>query len=88
MSLADQLAAMFVVALAGLVIAALLYGRSEVPQSDRWPPIDDDEFVRRCTPGVSRDTALRVRRIVAEQLGVEYSRVYPEQRFVEDLHCD
>ena len=53
----------------------------------RFPPINDDEFVRRCGPGVNRDTALRVRRIVSEQLGVEYDRVYPEQSFVDDLDC-
>lgn len=55
--------------------------------NDRWPPISDDEFVARCSDGVSRDTALRVRRIVAEQLGVPYERVYPEQDFVRDLDC-
>jgi hypothetical protein len=54
----------------------------------RFPPIDDDEFIRRCGPGVNRDVAIRVRRIVSEQLGIEYERVYPEQKFVEDLGCD
>ncbi len=52
------------------------------------PPISDDEFVSRCSSGVSRATALRVRRVVAEQLGVPYSQVYPEQHFVNDLFCD
>ncbi|MEO8165594.1 MAG: hypothetical protein ABI619_09375 [Betaproteobacteria bacterium] len=56
--------------------------------NERFPPIDDDEFVRLCGPDVNRDTAIRVRRIVSEQLGVEYARVYPDQRFVEDLGCD
>ena len=55
--------------------------------NQRFPPIDDEEFIRRCSPGVSRHVALGVRRIMAEQLGVEYSRVYPEQRFTEDLDC-
>lgn len=54
---------------------------------DKWPPIDDDEFIRRCHPGVNRDVAIRVRQIVAEQLGVEYECVYPEQNFVDDLGC-
>jgi hypothetical protein len=54
----------------------------------RFPPIDDDEFVRRCGPGVRRETALRVRRIIAEQLGIEYEQVYPEQSFANDLGCD
>ena len=53
----------------------------------RFPPIDDDEFIRRCRPGVNRDVALRVRRIVSEQLGIDYYQVYPEQRFVDDLSC-
>jgi hypothetical protein len=56
--------------------------------NDRFPPISDDEFVARCTPGTRRDTALRVRRIVAEQLGVEYARIYPSSRFVQDLNAD
>ncbi len=53
----------------------------------KWPPIDDDEFMQRCSPGTRRETALTVRRIVSEQLGVPYEHVYPEQRFVEDLDC-
>lgn len=53
----------------------------------KWPPIDDDEFMRRLPVETNREIALRVRRIVSEQLGVEYERVYPEQRFVEDLDC-
>ena len=53
-----------------------------------WPAIDDDEFVRRCAPGTRRETALTVRRIVAEQLGIPYDHVYPEQSFVEDLGAD
>ena len=52
---------------------------------DKWPPISDDEFIRRCSPGVDRERALKVRRIVSRQLGIDYDRVYPEQRFVEDL---
>ncbi len=52
-----------------------------------WPPIDDDEFVRRCSSGTSQETALKVRRIVAEQLGIPYDQVYPEQSFVNDLDC-
>ena len=55
---------------------------------DKWPPIDDDEFIARCAPGTNRDIALKVREIISEQLGVDYNRVYPEQRFVEDLGCD
>jgi hypothetical protein len=54
----------------------------------RCPPMDDDEFLRRCRPGVNRDVALRVRRVVSKQLGIPYQQVYPEQNFVRDLGCD
>lgn len=68
---------------------SLLYGRcQERTFNDRWPPISDDEFVAKCTPGTSRDTALRVRRIISEQLGVPYEQIHPDQSFVNDLHCD
>ena len=56
--------------------------------NQRWPPITEDEFVARCAPGTSRDTALRVRRIISEQLGVPYDQIYPEQDFVGDLNAD
>ncbi|MCA9188873.1 MAG: hypothetical protein R3E01_22760 [Pirellulaceae bacterium] len=49
--------------------------------------IDDDEFLRRCGNGVSRNVALRVRRCVADQLGLPYKCIYPEHTFVEDLEC-
>ncbi len=61
---------------------------ADVPSKEKWPPISEDEFIRRCSPGVDRERALKVRRIISEQLGVDYDRVYPEQRFVEDLGCD
>ena len=52
------------------------------------PPISDDEFLARCPPGTNRAIALKVRRIVADQLGVDYERIRPESRFVEDLGAD
>jgi len=55
---------------------------------EKWPPIDDGEFMARCEPGISREVALKVRRIVSEQLGVDYEQVHPDQNFVEDLGCD
>ncbi len=61
---------------------------SGIPSEEKWPPISEDEFIRRCSPGVNRERALKVRRIIADQLGVDYDRIYPEQRFVEDLGCD
>lgn len=55
---------------------------------EHFPPISDEEFLARCTPGTRPEVALTVRRIVAEQLGFEYERIYPSSRFVEDLGAD
>jgi hypothetical protein len=60
----------------------------EVEFQEKFPPITDDEFVARCTPGTSRRVALAVRRLVAEHLGVEYARVHPSCSFVDDLGAD
>ena len=54
----------------------------------RFPPISDDEFVALCGPGTNREIALRVRRIVADQLGVDYDRIHPSCSFANDLGCD
>jgi hypothetical protein len=54
----------------------------------RFPPISDLEFLTLCPPGTNPEIALKVRRIVAEQLGVKYDCIYPSSRFVEDLHAD
>ena len=54
----------------------------------RWPAISEEEFISKCTPGVNPERALKVRRVISEQLGIPYEHIHPEQRFVEDLHCD
>ena len=47
--------------------------------------LSDDEFLARCHPGTDPVIALKVRRIVADQAGIQYERIYPSSRFVEDL---
>jgi hypothetical protein len=54
----------------------------------RFPPISDAEFLARCPPGTNPEVALRVRRIVAKHFAIEYERVYPSTRFIEDLRAD
>ncbi|QDU98488.1 acyl carrier protein [Lignipirellula cremea] len=72
----------------GLFAVELILVRKRERHFDAcWPPITDEEFLARCSPGVSRDTALRTRRIVAEQLGIPYDQVHPDQDFVHDLDC-
>lgn len=56
--------------------------------NERFPPISDDEFMARCPAGTNRVIALKVRRIIAHQLGIEYERIYPESSFVNDLGAD
>jgi hypothetical protein len=75
-----------VFAIALLIVACLSSGRSETRFSERWPAIDDDEFVRRCPPGTDRNIALAVRRIVSTQLSIPYEHIHPEQNFVDDLN--
>ena len=51
----------------------------------KWPAISDEEFVKRCPPGTSKETALKVRRIVSKQLGYPYEHIHPGQNFMDDL---
>lgn len=55
---------------------------------ERFPPMSDEEFVKECGPGTNPEIALRVRRIVADQLNVEYERIHPSSSFVNDLGAD
>lgn len=80
--------ALILISLFTIFIVVMCYRSNGVPSQDKWPPITEDEFIRRCSPGVDRERALKVRRIISEQLGVDYDRIYPEQKFVEDLGCD
>ena len=51
----------------------------------KWPSIDDDEFVRKCSPDINPKTALKVRRIISQQLGIPYEHIHPGQSFGNDL---
>jgi hypothetical protein len=87
---AVMLAWLIIIAAALLIIAACA-GCERMQQAsfnERFPPISDEEFVRRCGPGTSADIALRVRRVVANSLGIEYQRIHPSSRFVDDLGAD
>jgi hypothetical protein len=71
-----------------LVVCAIVSKRQQKAFAERFPPISDAEFMARCTPGTRPEVALKVRRIVADAFGIEYERVYPSSRFVEDLDAD
>jgi hypothetical protein len=78
-----------VVCLLVLGVICLFYQqhRRALRFAQKWPPISDDKFLARCSPGVDRARALKVRRLVSEQLGIPYENIYPEQHFVNDLDC-
>jgi hypothetical protein len=71
-----------------LCVCFIIAKRLREAFEERFPPISDAEFLSRCTPGTNPKVALKVRRIVADSLGIEYGRVYPSSRFVEDLGAD
>lgn len=61
--------------------------RRQAAFDERFPPISDAEFLARCKPGTNPDVALKVRRIVADALAIEYERVHPAARLIADLDC-
>jgi hypothetical protein len=80
----------FAVAVVALVITAevILAKRRKAKFKERFPPISDAEFMALCPPGTNSKIALKVRRILSDQLGVEYERIYPSSRIVDDLGAD
>jgi hypothetical protein len=82
---AGVLAALFVAVAISYLADAV---RDRKAFEERFPPISDAEFLCRCPPGTTPDVTLRVRRIVAEKLAVDYRRVCPSSRFVDDLAAD
>jgi hypothetical protein len=78
-----------VLLVSGLLIALLWCSisgrRKRLAFEERFPPISDAEFVLQCAPGTRPEVALKVRRIVADTVGVDYERVYPSSRLLEDL---
>ena len=77
-------AALVAIGLAGITVARL----RRADFSKRFTPISDAEFLARCRPGTRPEVALKVRRIVANHLAVDYERVCPSMSFIEDLGVD
>src|SRR4029077_8815390 len=65
-----------------LITGFFLQRRRRAAFEMRFPPISDAEFMALCPPGTKPAIALKVRRILADQLGVEYERIYPSSRIV------
>ena len=74
----------FIVAVV-VAIAICMVGEIRRAQKIRakYPPISDEEFMAKLPPGTSRDIAMRVRSIVAEQMGVDRERIHPDTKFTD-----
>jgi hypothetical protein len=70
-----------------VVIVCVAEWRTRRRFNERFPPISDAEFLARCKPGTNPEVALKVRRVIADALGIEYDRVHPDARLVADLDC-
>lgn len=81
-------AAFLLLPLAVLIAFLVDAKRNQQDFNRQFPPISDEEFLARCTPGTRPEVALKVRRIVAKMLAVAYEQVYPSTRFIEDLGAD
>ena len=67
-----------------VLLIAWLVSRCEQKQLfEKFPALTDDEFMARLPSGTSRDTAIRVRNIVAHQVGLPPEHIHPEARFDE-----
>lgn len=71
------------VAAAGLGLAYSAHCERRSKFYEKYPPISDQEFVRRCGPDVNAERAIKVRHLIAHQLGVPAERIHPETRFDE-----
>jgi hypothetical protein len=88
----EELAAWIVAGIVAVVAVGLVYFarrmRNRAVLEEYFPAISNAEFLARCRPGTDPEIALKVRRIVADRLGVQYERVYPSSRFLEDIGAD
>jgi len=79
----------FVVVIVGVIVTQLFWEkRRRAEFEEQFPPISDEEFMALCDPGTNPAIALKVRRIISDQLGVEYERIYPSSSFVNDLGAE
>ena len=50
---------------------------------EKWPPIDDDEFLRRCPSDLDPEIALKVRNTLADVTGIDPEEIYPEHSLLD-----
>lgn len=70
------------------LVALFFHHRQQLERAAEFPPISDEEYLRRCGPDVRPEVALGVRRVLADALGLDEATIYPEHRLVEDLGAE
>lgn len=81
-------AAIIVVVL--VLLSAMVYcmRRRQAALEQAFPPISDAEYLALCRPGTNPDVALKVRKVLAEALNVDWERIYPSSRLIQDLGAE
>lgn len=69
------------------IYLALAIGR-ELEFNEQFPAISDAEFMALCSPGTNPEIALRVRKVLADALNVDYERIHPSARIQQDLGAE
>ena len=51
----------------------------------KFPPLSGEEFLAKCDPNVRPEVALKVRKALADALGVDEESIHPSQSIMKDL---
>ncbi|MFK7818027.1 MAG: hypothetical protein AB8G99_04880 [Planctomycetaceae bacterium] len=74
---------------AGVTLFAMIaHHLQQVTRAEEFPPISDEEYLRRCGPEIPSEVALGVRQVLSDALGVDEATIYPEHRLIEDLGAE
>ncbi len=73
----------FVTVLVLLTVVSVCAARDVAAFKEEYPPISDEEFLKRCSSSVRPEVALKVRQLVAAPSGVEYERLHPDTKFID-----
>lgn len=76
------------VLLSWIVLVCIYDAKRQARFEVEFPPISDREYLALCKPGTDPRVALTVRKTLAEALAVDYERIHPTARLVDDLGAD
>lgn len=50
---------------------------------EKWPPINDAEFLQRCPSDLDPEIALKVRNTLADVMGIDPEEIHPEHSLLD-----